>query len=234
MRTLILPDIHHRVHIARAIIDLEKADQIVHLGDHQDNFGDSPANAVVTAAWTKERLEAGDIVLLGNHDLPYWFYHEKHNWGCGWTPEKHRVIQAIIPDELRRKFRLWAEVDGWILSHAGFTSMYADLIPSQDIFLEETLWQGKTHPLIYHVGSRRGGMGPGGGILWLDWDDFKMNEDASNVAWKQIVGHTPHKYPQDKKRLDGNTDWNLDTNLKHYGILEDGKLTIKESPSNEK
>lgn len=71
MKTLILPDIHHRYKIAQSIIDSVKADKIVHLGDHQDNFGDTVGQAVNTARWTRERLEAGDTILLGNHDLPY-------------------------------------------------------------------------------------------------------------------------------------------------------------------
>jgi len=227
-RTLIIPDVHHKHKIAQSIIDRVPHDVVIHLGDHQDNFGDTVGHAVNTARWTRDRLDAGDTILLGNHDLPYWFYHEKHHWECGWTPEKHRAIQRYVDINSRKKFKLWVECEGWVLSHAGFCSMYADLIPHHDIFIDETLHAGTTHPLIYHVGASRGGRGNTGGVLWLDWNDFKRLGDLGGVASKQIVGHTPHKYPNGKKRMDGNTDWCLDTHLCHYGIIEDGKLTIHE------
>lgn len=225
-RTLILSDVHHKYKKAQKLIDEVKADKVIHLGDHQDNFGDGVGNAVATAKWTRDRLDAGDIILLGNHDLPYWFWNDKHDWGCGWTPDKHRAIQSIIPEYDRLKFKLWVECEGWILSHAGFTAMYADLIPNPLTFLEETLWRGFTHPLIYHVGASRGGVGGGGGVLWLDWNDFKRENALKGVAWKQIVGHTPLSYPSGKKRQDGNIDWCIDTHLHHYGIIEDGKFTV--------
>lgn len=232
-RTLILSDIHHKIKKAQEIIDFVPHDHVIHLGDHQDNFGDNVWQAIATAKWTRDRLDAGDTVLLGNHDLPYWFWHEKHNWGCGWEPEKHQAIQDIIPDLERKKFKLWTECEGWVLSHAGFCSMYADLIPHHDIFLEETLWAGTTHPLIYHVGARRGGKGQSGSCLWLDWMDLTRDGGpAKNV--QQIVGHTPYKKPQSYlgasyEDLSSRTrGWNLDTHLHHYGIIEDGRLTVHE------
>ncbi len=226
-RTLIIPDVHHKHKIAQSIIDHVQADHIIHLGDHQDNFGDTVGHAVNTARWTRDRLDAGDTILLGNHDLPYWFWNDKHDWGCGWTPDKHRAIQSIITRERRCEFKLWVECEGWVLSHAGFTSMYADLIPHHDIFMEETLWYGSTHQLIYHVGARRGGRGSGGGVLWLDWLDLML----SNPPLKQIVGHTPHANFQTYRGLinhDYSQAWNLDTHLHHYGILEGGELTVHE------
>lgn len=226
MKYLIIPDVHHRIKIAQSLIDSVPHDHVIHLGDHQDNFGDSVQDAIATAKWTRERVDAGDTIILGNHDLPYWFWNAKHDWGCGWTPDKHRAIQDIIPEPLRKRFKLWDVVDGWTLSHAGFTSMYSQLIPHHDIFMSETLWEKKTHPLIYHVGEARGGRGSwenGGGIIWLDWDDLQMSTVPS-----QIVGHTPHAKPKfdSKKQLHC-----LDTHLRHYGILEDGKLSAHDVES---
>lgn len=233
MKTLIIPDVHHRIKVAQAIIDKEKADQVVHLGDHQDNFGDGPEDTQRTAKWTRERLEAGDLILLGNHDLPYWFWNYAHDWNCGWTPEKHAAIQNIIPLEMRKKFRLWTSVDGWLLSHAGFfppPALFGAMLTDkgQEIFLDETLWRGETHPIISAVGHSRGGPHARGGILWLDWDkEFLPNEQ------KQIVGHTPHTQPVFKtyRYDDAIKSWGLDTHMTHYGILQDGKLTIEKTPT---
>lgn len=229
-RTLIIPDVHHKWKKAQEIIDSIPHDHVIHLGDHQDNFGDNVYQAITTAKWTRDRLDAGDTILLGNHDLPYWFWHDKHNWGCGWEPEKHVAIQGIIPAEKRKLFKLWVECEGWVLSHAGFSNIYANLIPHHDIFMEETLWAGSTHPLIYHVGQSRGGRGISGGVLWLDWNDMRPLDNI-----RQLVGHTPHKKPQHHEcRRDDNfdeLDWNLDTHLHHYGIIEGGVLSIYEVPT---
>lgn len=231
MKTLILPDVHHKHKVAQRIIDHAKCDHVIHLGDHQDDFGDTVGHAVNTAKWTRDRLDAGDTILLGNHDLPYWFPHDKHNWGCGWEPEKHAAIQRYIDAKSRKKFKLWTECEGWVLSHAGFVKMYEDLREHHDIFIEETLWAGTTHPLLYHVGARRGGFGSGaggGGVLWCDWHDLHPR------PFKQIVGHTPYKEPQHKGKEtfgnDADLDWNLDTHLHYYGIIEEGKLSIHETP----
>jgi len=233
-RTLVLSDVHHKWKKAQVIIDSVPHDHVIHLGDHQDDFGDTPWQALATAKWTKDRLDAGDTILLGNHDLPYWFPHPKHNWGCGWDSGKHNIIQSVLSTKDRKKFKLWVECEGWLLSHAGFCSMYADLVPYHDIFIDETLHSGDTHPLIYSVGAARSGMfsklQSNGGCLWIDWNELKCELDKVGVVWKQIVGHTPHKYPNGKKRQDGNTDWCIDTHLKHYGIIEDGEFTTHEVP----
>lgn len=232
MKTLILADVHHKWKVAQRIIDHAKCDHVIHLGDHQDDFGDTVGHAVNTAKWTRDRLDAGDTILLGNHDLPYWFPHEKHNWGgCGWEPEKHAAIQRYIGKEDRKKFKLWVECEGWVLSHAGFCSMYADLIPHHDIFIEETLHAGSTHPLICHVGGLRGGKGRGGGVLWMDWRDMIAEPGAPKVA--QIVGHTPYPDCQHDTLTTSEgffTRHNLDTHLRYYGIIEDGELCICERP----
>lgn len=231
-RTLVLPDIHHKWRLAQSIIDQTACDHVIHLGDHQDNFGDNAWQALATAKWTKSRLDAGDTILLGNHDLPYWFPNRKHDWGCGWDQDKHKIIQSVLSTEDRKKFKLWTECEGWLLSHAGFTSMYADLIPHHDIFIDETLHVGGTHPLIYHVGARRGGKGRGGGVLWCDWRD--LIQEPAKKPLRQIVGHTPYPEPQYYiQESKGYTPWeayNLDTHLNHYGIIKNGKLTIHERP----
>ena len=223
-RTLIIPDVHLKYKIAQSIIDSVPHDAVIHLGDHQDSFGDTIDQAVNTAKWTKDRLDAGDTILLGNHDLPYWFPHPKHEWGCGWDSGKHFAIQRYLSTKDRKKFKLWVECAGWLLSHAGFCSMYTDLIPYHDIFIDETLHAGTTHPLIYAVGASRGGVGRGGGCLWLDWQD--MIQEPVLQPFRQIVGHTPYSKPQYHKGCA--VAHNLDTHLGHYGIIEGGKLSVHE------
>lgn len=221
MRTLIIPDVHHRIKIAQSIIDSEKADKVVHLGDHQDNFHDTPDHAIATAHWTLSRLEAGDTILLGNHDLQYAFPHPMH--GCsGWTRDKAQFVTPML-HPIRSKFRLWDQVDGWTLSHAGFSSASLPWINRQDELLD-LLMSGDTHWVIGGSGKIRGGIHKHPGVLWQDWThEFKP---VPNL--KQIVGHTALPFP---KQLGDN--WCIDTHLQHYGIIEDGKFTVHEAPKSE-
>lgn len=78
--------------------------------------------------------------------------------------------------------------------------------------------------LLSNIGNCRGGNSPYGGILWLDaYEEFY----ASPHTGKQIFGHSVGKNPRVFSPSTKYESWCLDT-AKHYGILEDGELTIKE------
>ena len=77
------------------------------------------------------------------------------------------------------------------------------------------------HPLL-RAGWVRGGDQAKGGCTWLDWDE--EFEDIPGVP--QIVGHTIGKEPRWK-----GASLCLDTQLRHYAVIEDGKVTVKETPN---
>lgn len=102
--------------------------------------------------------------------------------------------------------------------------------------------------LLLAAGWSRGGMVKYGGITWND-SDIDMVPIPSVM---QIFGHSPHPEPDviytykkdqnsvkrqqyDLFHLNYNdpsllsVNFNLDTHLHHYGIIEDGKLTIHET-----
>lgn len=80
---------------------------------------------------------------------------------------------------------------------------------------EAALRTGVQHP-AFLAGVDRGGRQKFGGILWCDWERFKPIPGV-----RQVMGHTPGTEVRFRKN-----DVCLDTNLRHYGLLEDGKLTI--------
>jgi len=97
-------------------------------------------------------------------------------------------------------------------------------------------------PILKAGRARRGDM-PVGGITWQDWNlEFRPHPQIS-----QIVGHTPTQNPQimdgngsaiapDKGTLETGLEYhlapgvsynfNIDTHLNHYMIIENGKITI--------
>ena len=232
MKRLIIPDIHHRIAIADHILSTEPADEVYFLGDYQDDFGDTPAQAKATAEWMRRQIEAGHRLLWGNHDLPYGFRPDIH--GCpGYTRAKADAVNRVLTPDHWRRLRLWHIIPGeprpWILSHAGIERPWipagVDPVPYLQTLeataLEALHDRGTSHPLFVYCSAARGGRDLYSGPLWMDWGDFRPL-----AGLNQIVGHTPLRNPDEFSREDS-TNWCIDTHLKHYAVLEDDKFSVR-------
>lgn len=199
-------------------MDKYPCDQRVFLGDIYDDFGDSPKIAAKTARWHKEQLQdPKNVFLWGNHDLPYAFWHNKSLKCSGNTRDKAEAINAIMERGDWDKTKFFARVDGWLISHAGLRHDIAeDALETEAPVALRAADTIQDHWMIA-AGYARGGHWKLGGLTWLDW-----NEEFQPIPGiKQIVGHTPGKQPREK-----DSNYCLDTHLKHAAILEDGKLEI--------
>ena len=93
---------------------------------------------------------------------------------------------------------------------------------------------------LFAAGWDRGGINRVGGINWIDWHSF-----APINGINQIVGHTTHRIPQILVQYKGggfikqditeynknnketlSINYNLDTHLNHYAVIEDGKMDV--------
>ena len=94
MKTLIVPDIHNKIIEAESIIDHERPDNIVFLGDYFDDFNDSPIIAQQVAEWLKQSLKKPNrIHLIGNHDICYMTNGDQK---CsGWDGAKQMFINKV-------------------------------------------------------------------------------------------------------------------------------------------
>jgi hypothetical protein len=229
MRTLVIADVHHRISAVDGMLtQAGKCDSVAWLGDWFDDFNDSPADAVRMAEWVACRMadHPEDIFLLGNHDSHYRFPY-RWNMCSGFGGEKLRAIEPIMRDRWDNFF-LCAEVNGWLLSHAGFHRSLADPIRGLDpLWLVEqegaALQQagaGNPHRWM-QAGWYRGGDYPVGGPTWLDWDE----EFEPIPGVNQIVGHTPHDEPK-RKQIAGSDNWCLDTHSAHFAVIENGVVTV--------
>jgi hypothetical protein len=232
MKRLIIPDVHHRIAVADRILAAEPADEVYFLGDYQDNFHDTPAQAKATAEWMCRQIEAGHNLLWGNHDLPYGFLPELHD--CpGYTRGKADAVNKVLRLDHWKRLRLWYIIPGeprpWILSHAGIERPWippgVDPLPYLQTLeasaLDDLYNHGTTHPLFFFCSAARGGRDPYSGPLWMDWGDFRPISGLN-----QIVGHTPMRNP-DQFSLEDSTNWCIDTHLQHYAVLEDGEISIR-------
>lgn len=256
MKTLIIGDIHNRIEYADAMIAefAERPLLVVFLGDYFDDFGDSDANAEITARWLKNKMDNPPegvtfTFLIGNHDLPYFF--PELGLGCsGFTKSKYIAVQSIMPE---RKYRdqlfLHTWVGKYLITHAGLTlplakDMLQDPVMVDDPYYDiectlydlrndmdvEELDTGK-HPLL-QAGADRGGDNAHGGILWCDF-----NSIVPIPGLKQICGHTPGKRSRHKQTDEHSSVTCIDTHTTSAAIYDhetkkmmivEGNFTVSE------
>lgn len=217
-------------------------DRIVFLGDYLDTrFPREVASLEETVDWLEDfATECGDRVtrLLGNHDLPYLEVLQQLEAGAKDSltvrfpagveilPRHVIAVAEGWPASFRRGFRLVAEVEGWLLSHAGVHPSFwpAGGSPGESLAQLEAEAEaaladlpGTQSPLL-EAGLARGGFQPVGGLTWLDWDD----EFEDGLPLPQLVGHTRHP----GEALQGGRSWCLDGGQTTYGVLRDGVLEV--------
>lgn len=190
---LVIPDIHNNISRADTFIRrlAGRYDRIVFLGDFFDDFGDSPEVVKEVAEWLGESLkDPRRTHLVGNHDLAY-LAPGPRTYCSGFSHEKMRVVAPALNAMPRQCFQAAVEVDGWLISHAGFHPSLADgratgeLVEFANFELRSFL-VGHESPL-FAVGYARGGRASIGGVTWLDW----TQEFRPIAGIHQLLGHTP-------------------------------------------
>lgn len=255
MKTIIVSDLHNRTHyVEHTLSSLQPYDRVVFLGDYFDNYGDTPNDVYMSAKWLKQSLKMPNrIHLYGTHDIWYRFPSNPYIAASGNTVEKYYAIQSVLDQNDWNKLKLFHYEQDYLMTHAGIHSYLISeyVFRHRNIFdkyiINNNLQLGSldiinniiepaTKEALEEIsnnlsdtwlgaGFARGGVQPVGGIIWLDWDkEFKPIPYLN-----QIVGHTEHKYPQEKI-TQNSKNYDLDTRSNHIGILEDGNLTWIENP----
>ena len=224
MRTIVVPDVHENVAAVERCLAAQPFDRAVFLGDWFDRWPTQPGDALQTARWLARNQSRPDFIFLwGNHDLPYWFPHP----GLQCSGYQHDVLALLRREgvEMLPHFRLFHDEQGYRCSHAGFTPEYA-VMPGAELQRHcDAAVAGlstdlrRLHPLLA-VGYSRGGDRPRGGCTWQDWSEF---EDVAGHP--QVVGHSNARVV----RWRGGSVC-IDTMMRHYAVIEDGDLTVKETP----
>lgn len=222
MKTIVVGDMHQKQHPILSIVDnairFLGARRVVLLGDYCDDY--SPNRDTTDAKKLLEGLEfqADWIdrtrgrgiqvdVLLGNHDMQYLI--ERQGPGTN--------LNCIIPVQrllAQMNVRMATAVDGWLATHAGLTSQFANVVleidsnaarsdrPSYsaeslseqlnatlDHALSEMFERGNDEELLLLnlCGPGRGGAcipGP----LWASTSELTL---LGIPRLNQIIGHTP-------------------------------------------
>lgn len=172
-------------------------------------------------------LRAFDQVLLGNHEA--WF---AHRMNAGKFAGMHDQLYPETEQALQRLVRAGhyqpaAELDGWVITHAGVHPVHAEGLPVDPALAAAAINQRFAHylqssrpftPMFDAVGPARGGNGRSGpgGMLWLDLSE--LTPYTPNFPWPQIVGHTPQAPGQEARAVADNL-WVVDAGAGLSGRL---------------
>lgn len=243
MRTLIIPDIHNKIYTADMIVDREKPDRVVCLGDYFNDYGDGPITATKTAEWLRDKIERGWTMVLGNHDACYLAhafarYTDKTVFACpGYTRSKADAINKVMRRAHWSGMKLWDTVGKYVVSHAGFHKHFINpeigltdewLRASHGRAFKETFCENNPWNVLNFKTQLRGGVHPYGGILWQDFAEF-----APTAGVNQIFGHTQGLYPRYQMAYNS-INICLDTCMRHYIVVGDSGIasTMLTTPVN--
>lgn len=203
MNILIIGDVHGRNFWKNAVEKHEKeCDKIIFLGDYLDPY---PWEKITR----KEAINNFDeiinykiknkdkvILLLGNHDLPYYDrnfgratrYDSSNAWHIIEMFKSHRSIFKLAHEE---------EINGkkYIFTHAGllydWCKRHTKLIPEIDINHINLMISNEYGIMsLTEVSRYRGGLHPYGSIVWADLYEME-HETNENLPWDyQIFGHS--------------------------------------------
>jgi 3',5'-cyclic AMP phosphodiesterase CpdA len=213
-KCLVISDIHQEIdRYAKLVVEREKGnyDHVIFLGDFIDSHKAYPQVAGVkeTARFVKNICEGNlgpATLILSNHDAPYmesWSANQKYskkrhiiNFCSGFTNKKSIEINKILSWEDWRKFQLFCEFGGFVLSHGGINKGLWNFYKSREENLD-ALWNESDDALrsvsikpsrLFAAGQARGGREKIPGIIWQDWlEEHEYYEELG----PELLGHTP-------------------------------------------
>jgi hypothetical protein len=233
VKTIVIPDLHHRLAWVAPTVAAERPDRVIFLGDGPDARGKAGKGYSAAArliVFMKAWLARDDVVwLIGNHEAQYIFNHEdiRSNAWKHWRWKRYRDDFGM---SWWRKMKLAHSEQGWLLSHAGFREELAHPILGFDpVWLEryeremfEASCLAPTSWTMIGDGRLQQPKGNRGGVTWLDWNtEFKPIPGVN-----QIVGHTEDVEPRWNNTAES-LNLCLDTGCRHYALIEDGNVTVK-------
>jgi len=183
------------------LIDINKYDYIVFVGDYCDSFIYKDSDILENLfdlIELKKKYHNKIILLLGNHDIQYMFPSE--GFECsGYRPSMAATLKQVFFDN-KKLFQMAFQINNYIWTHAGISNVWynynkneIDLFSKKfdcenyaDIFNKMML--SKHNNILHQVGVKRGGYYPSGGITWADRSETYINPLK---GYHQIVGHTP-------------------------------------------
>lgn len=260
MKSLVIADIHQKIHLVDSILSKEKDfDEAIFLGDWFDSHLDPPhvSSFEETCKFLRGLIldhpkRKKFIFLLGNHDISY-IYHNSasytksikniENYYCsGFTKAKAKKFRRHFYDKGLRdqfffeNFRPAYQSQGFTFSHAGIAPIHIPEGESLKGLVENILphtWKNFRDLHAPHNWLLSGAGAARGGehpIGGLLWLDWNMEFYTDNHLGKQVFGHTITREPSCRHMGTEIETWNIDTE-RDYGVILDGRLVTREIPN---
>lgn len=178
MKALIVPDVHMKfedmIDTIHDVWGQYRPDVLVFLGDYFDDWGKTGDDMLYwrTIDMLKYiREDFPTVFLLGNHDIPY-LLDEPQRYSSD-NPEVRQSIKKCLLDI--NPYIVY-EIDGVLLSHAGFINEPTPKLRRR--------WSELPDVDRYHLANASSGP------LWVRPDELEL---VGNVQQPQVVGHSPVK-----------------------------------------
>ncbi len=231
MKNVLIGDLHG-ISDWRSILEFEKPDRCVFVGDYFDSFDISAAEQIYNferiIEWKNNNTNTEVILLIGNHDYHY-FAGMPHGNTKGFQSNLYHTIQYVI-EENRHHMQMAYQFDNVICSHAGIGLTW----------LERNGWDGHT-PIVEYVndvwkykpnsfhtcGYDPYGDSMGETPIWIrprslmkDWSP------EYRKAYIQVVGHTGRNSIDIKGKSTGGRFYFIDTlqTSGEYLIIDNGNI----------
>lgn len=217
MRTLVLGDIHG--HSAwKSIVNNEKYDNVVFLGDYLDAFNVTPediADNLLDIIKFKEKMGDKCHLCYGNHDHSYW--NSERCSGYNW--HGRHLYMPLLEDMFRENMLDLIYIqDDIIFSHAGVSDYWLKNVTMLDDVREVNFDSVTLDSLNWNMLTGYDGYGNtiSQSPIWIRPQSLlKSKVDG----YRQIVGHTNMGTPVDDQGLYFN-----DLLPDYYIIVEDGDI----------
>lgn len=197
MKTITIGDVHGESYWKS--VNPENYDYVVFVGDYMDSFFLKPVEILSNLKEIIElKLNHKDkvILLLGNHDVPYYWGKPENisgfNIGSLW--DYHDVFYKN-----KELFQVSFQIKNYIWTHAGihkgwYDKYIVDAVKKYeingDLSHQLNILFESNFKYLYNVSHHRGGTNKEGGIFWADF--IELYKKPLN-GYHQIFGHTIHK-----------------------------------------
>ena len=230
MKTVFIGDIHGR-DVWKNIIEVEKPNRVVFIGDYFDSFDISPAEQQYNFKEIIEFKEKGEcevIMLVGNHDFHYYPGGEQYSgYQHGAAPANKQLLE-----ENKHHLQMCYLMDNILCSHAGIGH---DWLVTQNGYGNEPIDEFVNHIWQYRPNSFMFfGLDPTGDSktqtpIWIR--PLSLLRGNRNTFLKekyiQIVGHTQVNMIDIKGKATGGNYYLIDAlGIGEYLIYEDGEFKL--------
>ena len=237
MKTIAIGDVHGRS-IWKLIVNQENPDRVIFIGDYFDSFdikGEEQLNNFLDIIEYKKSSGKEVIMLIGNHDHHY--FPEIGDSGTSGYQSMFSYQISPVLDDNREHLQMAYQMDEFLFSHAGVSSVFMDETFGPNGWKVETIVDDLNEMFIYRPGVFTfNGLDPYGDNeyqtpIWIRPKSLmRANRNTLRTRFIQIIGHTQVKKLDlvGAEKSAGGRYYLIDCQetTGEYLVIQDGELSV--------